>query len=186
MAGSLSEIFWQENEQVNHVLCQFLLCNNAPLVWRARALVTEGKGENIEQAITKFRTVLQRDSQDPYRWADLGDAFLKAGKKEDARYCFGEVLVLAPRSALFLMRAADFHFQIGEIKTALPLTARILALIPDYDSVIFGEYIRFVDRTEDVLAFGLPDDRRAAKSWLQFLMQAGHLYNARLTWDWVV
>jgi hypothetical protein len=81
---------------------------------------------------------------------------------------------------------ADFHFRIGENQEALPITARILALIPDYDSVIFSEYIRTVDRAEDVLRFGLPEDRRAAKSWLQFLIQAGRLGDAQRTWDWVV
>jgi hypothetical protein len=183
--GVLSETLWQNNEQVNRVLCQVFLCNNAPLVWRGRDQLTRGKAENIQQAITTFRTVLQRDPQDPYRWVDLGDAFLEAGQKEDARYCFGQVLVLAPRSAVFLLRVADFHFQIGENQEALPITARILALIPDYDSVIFNDYIRVVDRTEDVLRFGLPEGRRAAKSWLQFLIQAGRLGDAQRTWDWV-
>src|ERR1019366_8227202 len=55
-----------------------------------------------------------------------------------------------------------------------------------YDSVIFSDYVRSVDRAEDVLRFGLPEDRRAAKSWLQFLIQAGHLGDAQRTWDWVV
>jgi hypothetical protein len=81
---------------------------------------------------------------------------------------------------------ADFHFQIGENQLALPITARILGVIPDDDSVIFNEYIRVVDRVEDVLQFGLPEDRRAAKSWLRFLMQAGRLDDAQRTWDWVV
>jgi tetratricopeptide (TPR) repeat protein len=183
--GALSETLWPNNVQVNRALCQFLLCNNAPLVWRGRDQLAGGKEENIREAITTFRTVLQRDPQDPYRWADLGDAFFKAGQKEGARYCFGQVLALAPRSAAFLLRVADFHFQIGENQLALPITARILALIPDYDSVIFGEYIRFVGSAEDVLAFGLPEDRRAAKSWLQFLMQAGRLGDAQRTWEWV-
>ena len=174
-AGALSETLWPNNEQVDRVLCQFFLCNNAPLVWHARDQLTTGKEENIQQAITIFRRVLQRDPQDPYRWADLGDAFLEAGQKEDARYCFGQVLVLAPHTAPFLLRVADFYFQIGENQEALPVTARILALIPDYDSVIFSDYIRIVDRVEDVLRLGLPEDRRAAKSWLQFLIQAGRL-----------
>jgi tetratricopeptide (TPR) repeat protein len=185
-AGTLSETLWPNNEQVNRVFCQFLLCNNAPLVWRGRDQLTGGKEENIQQAITTFRTVLQRDRQDPYRWVDLGDAFLEAGQKEDARYCFGQVLVLAPRSAIFLLRVADFHFQIGENQEALQITARILALIPDYDSVIFNEYIRVVDRAEDVLRSGLPEDSRAAKSWLQFLIQAGRLDDTQRTWNWVV
>ena len=184
--GILSETLWQKNEQANHVLCRLLLCNNAPLVWRGRDQLAGGKKENAQQAVTTFKAVLQRDPQDPYRWADLGDAFLKAGQKEDARYCFGQVLVLAPRSAIFLLRAADFHFQIGESQRALPITARILGLIPDYDSVIFSEYIRGVDHTEDILRFGLPEDRRATKSWLQFLIQGGRLGDAQRAWDWVV
>ena len=184
--GVLSETLWQNNEQVNRVLCQFLLCNNAPLVWRARDQVTGGKEENIQQAITIFRMVLQRDPQDPYRWADLGDAFLKAGQKEDARYCFGQVLALAPHFAPFLLRVAHFHFQIGENQLALPITALILALIPDYDSIIFSEYLHVVDHAEDVLQFGFRENPRAAKSWLQFLIQAGRLDDAQRSWDWVV
>jgi hypothetical protein len=95
-------------------------------------------------------------------------------------------LVLAPYSAPFLQRVADFHFQIGENQEALPITARILALIPDYDSDIFSEYIKRVDHPEDVLRFGLPEGRRVAKSWLQFLIQAGRLADAQSAWEWVV
>lgn len=184
--GVLSETFWKNNEQVNQILCGFFLCNNAPLVGRARDQLTEAKDEDVQQAITLFRKVLERDPQDPYRWLDLGDAFLEDGRKEDARYCFGQVLVLAPHSASLLLRVAELDFQIGENQEALPITARILALIPDYDSVVFSDYIRSVDRTEDVLRFGLPEGGRAAKSWLQFLIQAGRFDDAQRTWDWVV
>jgi hypothetical protein len=196
-AGALSETLWPNNEQVNRALCRFLLCNDTPLVERAEYQITGGKEEDqvtrrkekeedIQQAITTFRTALQQDPQDPYLWVDLGDAFLEAGQKEDARYCFGQVSALAPHSAPFLLRVADFHFQIGENQQALPITARILALIPDYDSAIFSDYVRSVDRTEDVLRLGLPEDRRATNSWLQFLIQAGRLGDAQRTWDWVV
>jgi hypothetical protein len=184
-AGILSETFWSKNEQVNRVLCRFLLCDDTPLVQRAQDQLTGGKEESVQEAIATLRAALQVDPQDPYRWVDLGDSFLEAGQKEDARYCFGQVLALAPRTAVLLLRVADFHFQIGENEEALPITARILMLIPDYDSVIFNEYIRNIDRAEDVLRFGLPEDRRAAKSWLQFLIEAGRFDDAQLTWDWV-
>jgi hypothetical protein len=185
LAGALSETFWLNDEHVNRVLCGFLLCDDTPLAQRARDQMTGGKGEDIQQAITTFRAVLQQDPQDPYRWVDLGDAFLEARQKGDARYCFDQVLVLAPRTAELLLRVADFYFEIGENQEALRITARILALIPDFDSVIFNEYIRNVDRTEDILRLGLPEDPRAAKSWLQFLIQAGRLDGAQRTWDWV-
>jgi len=184
-AGILSETLWQNNIEVDRVLCRFFVCANAPLVWRARQQLMGVREEDVQEAIAIFRRVLQRDPQDPYRWADLGEAFLEAGQKEEARDCYGQVLALAPRSAPFLLRVANFYFQIGENKEALPITARILTLIPDYDSVIFSEYARLVDHVEDVLRYGLPEDRRAAESWLQFLIQAGRLDDAQRTWDWV-
>ena len=96
--------------------------------------------------------------------------------------CWSSPRILLP----LLLRVADFHFQIGENQEALAITARILALIPDYDSVIFSDYIRSVDRAEDVLRLGLPEGSRAAQSWLRFLIQAGRLDDAQRTWDWVV
>jgi len=184
-AGILSETLWQNNVEVDRVLCRFFVCANTPLEWRARQQLTGVREEDVQEAIALFRRVLQRDSQDPYRWADLGEAFLEAGQKEEARDCYGQVLALAPRSAPFLLRVANFYFQIGENKKALPITARILTLIPDYDSIIFSEYARLVDHVEDVLRYGLPEDRRAAESWLQFLIQARRLDDAQRTWDWV-
>ena len=185
-AGVLSERVWQNNEEVNRVLCRALLCANAPLIGRARQQLTGVSEEDVQKAITTFRSVLQRDPQDPYRWADLGEAFLEAGEKEEARECYGQVLALAPQSAPLLLRVANFHFQIGEAKKALSITARILTLIPDYDSIIFSEYTRLVDRPEDVLLYGLPEDRRAVISWLQYLMQAGRLDDAQRTWDFII
>jgi len=184
-AGILSETLWQNNVEVDRVLCRFFVCANTPLEWRARQQLTGVREEDVQEAIALFRRVLQRDSQDPYRWADLGEAFLEAGQKEEARHCYGQVLALAPRSAPFLLRVANFYFQIGENKKALPITARILTLIPDYDSIIFSEYARLVDHVEDVLRYGLPQDRRAAESWVQFLIQARRLDDAQRTWDWV-
>jgi hypothetical protein len=173
-------------EEVDRVPCCLLLCTNAPLVERARQQLTGVREENVQKAITLFKEVLQRDPQDPYRWADLGEAFLEAEQKEDARYCYAQVLALAPHSASFLLRVVNFHFLTGENKKALPIAARILTLIPDYDSVIFSEYTRLVGQVEDVLQYGLPEDCRTAESWLRFLVQAGRLDDAQRTWEWAV
>jgi tetratricopeptide (TPR) repeat protein len=176
---------WSSNEQVNEVLCQLSLRDNAPLVSRAREQLAGVRKEDVQSAISLFRSTLQQDPHNPYRWGDLGDAFLEAGRKEEARYCFGQVLALAPRSANLLLRAANFYLQIGDDRGALPITAKILALTPEYDSIIFSEYTRLLSHPEDVLRYGLPEDRRAARSWLQFLMQAGRRDDTQRTWDWV-
>ena len=184
-AGILSETLGQNNLEVNRVLCRFFAGANAPLELQARQELAGVGEQDAHAAIALFRELLQRDSQNPYRWAELGEAFLEAGQKEEARECYGQVLALAPQSAPFLLRVANFYFQIGENNQALPITAHILTLIPDYDSIIFSEYIRLVDHPEEVLLYGLPEDRRAVKSWLEYLMQAGRLDDAQRTWDWV-
>jgi hypothetical protein len=184
-AGILTEKLGRNNVEVDCVLCQFFTGANSPLELRAGQLLTSVGEEDEQKAIPLFRELLQRDSQDPYRWADLGETFLEAGQKKEARECYGQVLALAPHSAPFLLRVANFYFQIGENNQALPITARILTLIPDYDSIIFSEYTRLVDHPEEVLLYGLPEDRRAVKSWIEYLMQAGRLDDAQRTWDWV-
>ena len=182
--GILTEKLGQNNVEVDCVQCPYFAGANSPLELRARQLSTNVGEENAQKAIPLFRELLWRDSQNPYRWADLGEAFLEAGQKKQAQECYGEVLALAPHSAPFLLRVANFYFQIGENNLALPITAHILTLTPDYDSIIFSEYTRLVDHPEEVLAYGVPEDRRAARSWLQYLMQAGRLDDARRTWDW--
>ena len=185
LAGVLSETLWSNSERVDGVLCRLFLRDNAPLIWRARQQLMGVRQEDVQNALSLFRSALQQAPHDPYRWADLGEAFLEAGQKEDARYCFRQVLALAPRSANFLLRAANFYLQIGDDREALPIAAKILALTPEYDSVIFSEYTRLVSHREDVLRYGLPEDRRSARSWLEFLIDAQRLEDAQRTWDWI-
>ena len=184
-AGILSETWEQNNLELDRILGRFFADANAPLELRARQQLAGVNGPDVHEAIALLREILQRDPQNPYRWADLGEAFLDTRQKEEARECFDQMLALAPRSAPFLLRAANFYFQVGENNQALPITAHILTLVPDYDLIIFSEYTRLVDHTEDVLQYGLPEDRRAVKSWLQYLMQAGRLDDVQRTWDWV-
>jgi len=61
----------------------------------------------------------------------------------------------------------------------------ILSLTPGYDEIIFSEYTRLLDKLDDVLEYGLPEDSRAAKSWLRFLMQAERYDDAQRSWRWV-
>ena len=184
-AGILSETLGQNNVEVDRASVPILCLHQRALGVASAAAIDGSAGRGRPKGHRHIPTVLQRDPQNPYRWADLGEAFLDAGQKEEARECYGQVLALAPLSPPFLLRVANFYFQIGENNKALPITARILTLIPDYDSIIFSEYTRLVDHPEEVLLYGLPEDRRAVKSWLQYLMQAGRLDDAQRTWDWV-
>jgi hypothetical protein len=184
-AGILSETIWPNNTEVNRLLCKFLLCSDSPAAGGGRQNPVGTVGENAEKAVTLFRSALQRDPQNAYRWTELGEAYLDAGQRENARYCYLQGLALGPNSPPLLLRAANFHFLIGEDQEALPITARILSLIPDYDSIIFNDYARRGSGVDEVLHYGLPQGGRAARGWLQFLMQAGRLDDAQRSWRWV-
>jgi len=184
-AGILSESIWPTSEAADRTRCRFLVSTNAPLVERGRQQLMGAGVENAQQAASVFRSALRREPQNPYLWSDLGEAYLDAGQKENARYCYSRVPVLAPRSAPLLLRVANFHFEIGEQTEALPITALILSLTPGYDEIIFSEYTRLLDKLDDVLEYGLPEDSRAAKSWLRFLMQAERHDDAQRSWQWL-
>jgi hypothetical protein len=184
-AGILAETVWHDSEQANRALCRFLLCTNELLEQRGQQELMGTDRDSAERSIAEFRSLLQRDAQNPYHWGDLGEAYLDAGQTENACYCFSRVLSLAPQSAALLLRAANFYLQIGDSRHALPITARILGLIPDYDSVIFSEYVRLVGDVDEVLQYGFPEGGRAPRSWLRFLMEGGRRDDAQRSWQWI-
>jgi hypothetical protein len=182
-AGVLLDTRFSGDLAMEERLCRFRLCDNEMVSRRARvALWQEG---NTAEAITLFNRLLNRDSHAPFRWTDLGDAYVAADRKQDAEYCFRQAQVLAPKWPPVLLRVANFYFQTGNTDAALPITSQILAQVDAFDGVIFSEYTRLVDRVEDVLAKGLPPDPRASRAFLIHCTQFGKLGDAEKTWDWV-
>jgi hypothetical protein len=182
--GIVSETWFPNDERIEGALCRFFLCNNSAVVNSGWQQLWSQENDGPQRAIDTFRRALRRDPHDPSRWADLGEAFLEAGRKDEARYCYAQIKATAPHRPTFLLRVASFHFQIGEARNALPITAGILKSVSEYDSVIFSEYTRLVDNIEDVLRYGMPDDRRAARAFLRYLVQAERLDDAQRTWAW--
>ncbi|MBZ5584599.1 MAG: hypothetical protein LAQ30_20780 [Acidobacteriia bacterium] len=183
-AGIVSETWFPDDERIERISCRFLLCANSVVVQSARRQLWSQEKDGPQRAIDTFRLALQRDPHDPSRWADLGEAFLEAGRKEEARYCYTQVRATAPHRPTFLLRVASFYFQVGEARNALAITAGILKSVSGYDSVIFSEYTRLVDDIGDVLRYGMPEDRRASQAFLRYLLQAGRLDDAQRTWEW--
>jgi cytochrome c-type biogenesis protein CcmH/NrfG len=101
-AGILSETLWPNSETADRALCRLLLCINPPLIERGRQQLMGAGKENAEKAAAIFKSALQRDPQNPYRWAELGDAYLDAGQTTNARYCYSRLPVLAPLSGQWI------------------------------------------------------------------------------------
>jgi len=158
----------------------------------AVALLLKGRVDQGRQEATgisadtvrHLEQALRRDLASPYLWCDLAEALTETGQLEKARYCFGRAVQLGPRIPPILMRAANFHFRLGEHRQALPYTARIMELAPDYDAIIFSYYDRLIPDAAAVLPH-LRGNSRAACSYFRHLLASAQADAAETTWTWL-
>lgn len=146
--------------------------------WAGRLSAPDG-------ALSLFHDAVVSDPAFPWRWSDLGDALVAAGRNDEALTCFRESLVLGPASPQIALRAANFHFEMGEIQPALELGATILKELPDYDDMVFSEYVRMGGDLDRVLETGIGNNRRAARTFFKFLMRGGSEQRLSETWRWI-
>jgi hypothetical protein len=169
-AALLADVNWLEAPGADSPLCRLYLCSNASLLDRANISAAEPGKAAAESAIADFREALRRDVSYPYRWSDLGDALSRAGRADEARFCYQRALYLAPNSPFILIRAANFEFGHDRPAAALPLTARILDLTADFDGPVFLAYARAGLAPSTVLRDGLPSGPRAATAYFDSLL----------------
>lgn len=135
-------------------------------------------------AIALFRKAVVSDPAFPWRWSDLGDALMAAGRHDEARICFRESLALGPNLPQIALRAANFRFEMGEIQPALALGAGILKQLPEYDDMVFSSYVRMGGDLDGILASGIGNNPRAARTFFRFLMRSGGEQRLSATWRW--
>jgi len=146
---------------------------------RSTAAGIQGSGK-----LPGLQEELREDPASPYRWCDLGEAFLQDGQNKKARYCFEQARLLAPDIPPIWMRAMFFHLQNDETPAALHCSARVLQLVPDYDQVIFNYYDRFVPRVAEVLPH-LAGNRRAGQLYFRHLLKSAATEDVALAWTWL-
>jgi tetratricopeptide repeat protein len=144
-------------------------------VLSARALRT------VDTAKSSLTELLEGDPASAVRWCDLGEELLAAGQAEKASYSMARATVLAPNIPAVWVRAGNLHFQLGEPDKAVRYTTHALALVPDYDTAIFGYYDALVPDRETVLD-ALGANPRALNSYLRHLISTNQLAGAESTW----
>jgi tetratricopeptide (TPR) repeat protein len=138
-------------------------------------------GADPAKSVSLYAEALRRDSANPYRWADLGDAFTLDSQASSASYCFQRALALNRRLPQIWLRDANFHFQTGTDAAALASAARVLRTVPNYDGVLFNYFDRMIGDPSKVLA-AIGDDRRAAVSYANHLIATRQVEGARTAW----
>ncbi len=173
---SLASIFGETttsgNLSANLKYCGLLPCARELPELAQGALSKNGQ---IDDSVTlaAFREALDRDPASPFRWYDLGEAYLRMGGELEARQYFEQAVKRGSFAPRILMRAANFYFVVGETRIALGLSARCLAGTRDYDATVFRQYERLRVPLDDILEHGLPRHPEAARSWFLFLMRPG-------------
>ncbi len=125
---------------------------------------------------------LAGDPGNPYRWSDLGESLAAAGDLDRAKRCMRRAAELGSDVPPVLMRAANFWISEGERAEAMDLMARILVQTDAFDGVIFSYYRRLEIAIADVLAHGLPEDRRTWESYFGNLLAWAEPDAAALPW----
>lgn len=155
------------------------------LVERAYQQLWQGGAENTSRAVESFAEALRRDPASTYRWCDLGEALMEAGDEQKARYCFTRAAELGRNSPPILMRVANFHFRTGDSQRALYYMSLILEQVEQYDGIIFNSYTHLGRSVEEILKYGIPDDRRVGQSYLRYLLRRGNVPDAVRAWRWI-
>jgi len=157
-----------------------------PLRFLMSSLALEAEAaESPERAEQSLREAVRRDPSSAYRWAALGETYLAAERTPEARACMTRASQLGPHLPPILIRAANFHFALDEPAAAMGYGRRILALIPDYDAVVFALYDRMAIPVGDVLARGIPQESRPAASYFRHRLGGAPGDELKTVWRWL-
>jgi hypothetical protein len=165
--------------------CRLYLCPEAVQLREARRQMMLGTSAGLAASVALYRQALARNPASPYRWCDLAEALLASGDTRQARDGFSQALRLGPDIPPILLHVAGFYFRQNETRPALRTMARILALVPDYDGLLFSYYDRMGVSLDEILADGVPAARRPAQSYFRHLLTSASPDDAEKAWQWV-
>ncbi|HEY3839606.1 MAG TPA: hypothetical protein VGL72_23710 [Bryobacteraceae bacterium] len=135
-----------------------------------------------EKQIATAKSALRRDIGNPYLWSTLAAAYRSANKPAEANESYHRAVDLSGAVPQPLVDAARFYFERQDFDQALPLAARILDTVSDYDSVLFTylDHLLLPNPAPVFIAIGL--NRRPIRAYTQHLIDIGDMKSARLGW----
>jgi tetratricopeptide (TPR) repeat protein len=173
-AGVLLRFVAGGDARVEQTLCRYLsYCDDEVPRAEVHVGLWSGNPDLEASAIQEARELLRRSPASAERWCTLGDAYLRTGEIGHARYAYTQALERGPNSPPILMRAAHFEWVLGNTAGYLRHTGRVLALVPDYDAVIFDGCRRVGVDAGQVIAAGLAANPNLAARYSAYLSARG-------------
>jgi tetratricopeptide (TPR) repeat protein len=131
--------------------------------------------------IRSLQTALRGAAISPYRWVELAEGYEQNGDAEKARLSFRRAEELAPNLPPVWIRAAAFHFRLGESEEGLRAGARAQAISGASDAFLFQYYERYV-ADAPLVTGALAADRRSLSAWFRRLQAGGDAEDAATAW----
>lgn len=141
--------------------------------------------EENARLIEACRRILIQDATAPARWSDLAEALEEGGDISRAEYCFQRALAYGPNQPPIWLRAAEYDLRRGQVERAASKLGRILALVEDYDPVVFEMFDSMRMPPGALLGRGVPATPRPARAWLRHQIASADATGARATWGWI-
>jgi len=165
-------------------VCRNVACSDELLLASAERLAG-GSREDAAVALENLEEALRRNVASPYRWCDLGEALLAAGRIEEARYCFIRAVELGPQIPPVLWRAAQFYIQVHEPNRSQEYMGKMLELLPEYKELVFDAYFSNRGDVSDTLEHGFSPQSPLAKDYFRYLLVHATLEDVKKAWDWL-
>ncbi len=174
---------FHENPRIERLFCRFGVCDDNGALAGLRKQYSGSTGSVPPAEMIEF---LRRDPAGPYHWLEMGRSLQRAGRTEEAGYCFTRMLALGPRTPSMLFQAAVFRFSVGERSDAVNLVNRAIEGDGGYAGAAFDEYEEQKIPVQEVVRHGLPPDATLWRSYLGRQIAKKRVAEAMTVWSWLV
>ena len=159
-------------------ICDFGLC-------RTDQLPTKSSYNPKTTTLREMMLALQRDPANAIIWAQCGEILDNHGDEPRADTFFSRAVELGPNIPPVLMDAVSHDLVVNRMDRAFKNGSRILSLTPDFDAVLFGLYDTLGPEVPTLFGTAIPTERRAATSWMRWLLNRGSEEELMASWGWV-
>src|SRR2546425_4656213 len=181
----LAELRYRIDPALEHTVCRNLACSDELLLESADRLAA-GNPQDASFALANLQEALRRNVASPDRWCDVGEALLRVGLVEDAKYSFGRAVQLGPQSPPVFWRTAQFYAQIQQPRLSEEYLGKMLALVPKYKELVFSMYLSEHRDVLDTLEYGIPRQSRLAQDYFRYILAHDNASeDVQKAWDWL-
>jgi len=159
-------------------ICDLGLC-------RTDQLPTKASYNSKTTTFREMTLALRRDPANAFIWAQCGEILDNHGDESRADAYFRRAVELGPNVTPVLMDAVNHDLVVNQMDAAFRNGSRILSLTQDFDSVLFDLYDTLGPEVPTLLGTAIPTERRAAASWMRWLLDHGSEEELMASWDWV-